>query len=117
MPFIQRLYPALTECNDGFVDRFLLCSPRPKLLLEEEVEEWCSKLHNHTLKSLTKPYSIISRWHRDVPRVYTFSESAKEQYRPFANEMTRLMNSQFDGDGHVRCNFSKDTRTLIRYSV
>ena len=37
LPFIQRLYPSLMEYNDGFVDRFLICSPRPKLLLEEEV--------------------------------------------------------------------------------
>ena len=39
LPFIQRLYPGLTECNDGFVDRFLLCSPHPKMPLDEEVEE------------------------------------------------------------------------------
>ena len=47
IPFIQRLYPGLTECNDGFVDCFLLCTPRPKLLLEEEMEEWCSKLEQY----------------------------------------------------------------------
>ena len=99
IPFIQRLYPGLTECNDGFVDRFLLCTPRPKLLLEEEVEEWCSKLEQYDLKSLAKPYSIISRWHRDVQRVYTFSPSAKEQYRLFSNEITRKTNSQFEGEG------------------
>ena len=113
IPFIQRLYPGLTECNNGFVDLFLLRSPRPKLLLEEV--EWCSKLEQYDLKSLAKPYSIISRWHHDVQRVYTFSPSAKEQYRLFSNEITRKMNSQFEGEGDISGNFSKDRRTVIRY--
>ena len=115
IPFIQYLYPGLTECYDGFVDRFLLCSPCPKLLLEEEVEEWCSKLEQYDLKSLAKPYSIISQWHHDVQRVYTFSPSAKEQYRLFSNEITKKMNSQFEGEGDISGNFSKDRRTVIRY--
>ena len=42
----------------------------------------------------------------------------KEQYRLFANEMTVLMNSQFEGDGgEVFGNYSKDKRTVIRYSI
>ena len=57
LPFIQQLYPSLRECNDGFVDRFLICSPRPKLLL---VEEWCVKLKSR-LTSLSKVYSLASR--------------------------------------------------------
>ena len=90
-PFI-RLYPALMESSDGFLDRFLICSPRPKLLLEE-VEEWCTKLSRQPLKSLSVVYQLITRWHRSsLPHVYTFSPQAKEQYRLFANEMTVLMN-------------------------
>ena len=97
LPFIQRLYPSLRECNDGFVDRFLICSPRPKLLLEEK---WCSKLSSQRIKSLSPVYSLVSRWHPNGQQhKYTFSDEAKEQYRLFANEMTILMNSQFDGDG------------------
>ncbi len=116
-PFIQRLYPALMESNDGFLDRFLICSPRPKLLLEEEVEEWCTKLSHQPLKSLSAVYQLITRWHRSsLPHVYTFSPQAKEQYRLFANEMTVLMNSQFEGSGgEVFGNYSKDKRTVIRY--
>lgn len=114
-PFIQRLYPSIMECNDGFVDRFLICSPRPKLLLEEEVEEWCSKLSTQPLKSLSPVYRLICEWHKGSEHVYTFSSQAKEQYRLFANEMTRLMNSQFEGDDtQVSGNFSKDKRTVIR---
>ena len=118
LPFIQRLYPSLRECNDGFLDRFLICSPRPKLLLEEEVEEWCDKLKLQQLTSLSRVYSLISRWHPSgVQRNYTFCDQAKEQYRLFANEMTMLMNSQFEGDGSgIVGNFSKDKRTVIRYS-
>ena len=115
LPFIQRLYPSLRECNDGFLDRFLICSPRPKLLLEEEVEEWCNKLSSQPLKSISKVYSLISRWHSNkLLRNYTFSSQAKEEHRLFANEMTRLMNSQFDGGSDVVGNYSKDKRTAIR---
>ena len=85
------------------------------MLLEEEVEEWCEKLKSR-LKSLTKVYCLISRWHPgEEQRNYTFSAHAKEEYRLFANEMTVLMNSQFKGDGSgVVGNFSKDKRTVIR---
>lgn len=115
LPFIQRLYPSLRECNDGFLDRFLICSPHPKLLLEEEVEHWCRKLSSQRLKSISKVYSLISRWHSSkLQRNYTFSRQAKEQYRLFSNEMTRLMNSQFDGNRDAVGNYSKDKRTVIR---
>lgn len=73
-PFIQ-LYPALMESNDGFLDRFLICSPRPKLLLEE-VEEWCTELFRQPLKSLLAIYQLITRWHHSsLPHIYTFSPS------------------------------------------
>ena len=61
LPFIQRLYPSLMEYNDGFVGRFLICSPRPKLLLEEV--EWCSQLSDQPLKSLSAVYRLIVRWY------------------------------------------------------
>ena len=80
LPFIQRLYPPVKECNDGFVDRFLICSPQPKLLLEEEVEEWCGKLSTQPLKSLSPVYSLIHKWH-NCKSQYTFSSQAKEHYR------------------------------------
>ena len=104
------------EFNDGFIDRFLICSPRPKLLLEEEVEEWCGKLKAQPLKSMSAVYKLICRWHRsESQHTYTISPQAKEHYRLFSNEMTRLMNSQFDGEGgEVFGNYSKDKRTAIR---
>lgn len=122
LPFIQRSYPSLAECNNGFVDRFLICSPRPKLLFEEEVEEWCRKLSNKKIESLTDFYKLISLWHStEDATTYSFSNSAKEQYRLFANEMTRLMNSQFEGSEEeaftVTGNYSKDKRTVVRYFV
>jgi hypothetical protein len=69
-------------------------------------------LHN----SLSKVYKLISSWHKStVSRNYTFSIQAKEQYRLFANEITRAMNSQFDGDeSSTAGNCSKDKRTAIR---
>lgn len=109
------MYPSLREFNDGFVDRFFICSPKPKLLLEEEVENWCVKLEAERLQSLSKVYKLIGHWHSTVQRTYTFSTQAKEQYRLFANEITRAMNSQFDGDeGSTEANCSKDKRTVIR---
>ena len=84
LPFIQRLYPSLRECNDGFLDRFLICSPRPKLLLEEKVEEWCEKLSSQRLKTISKVYSLIGCWHSSkVRRNYTFSRQAKDSTTSF----------------------------------
>lgn len=116
LPFIQKLYPSLKELRDGFLDRFLICSPRPKLLLEEEVEDWCTKLSQEHLQSLSKVYKLISCWHNTtLPRNYAYSSQAKEEYRLFANEITRVMNSQFIGEGgNTEDNCSKDKRTMIR---
>ena len=104
-PVIQLLYLALMESNDGFLDCFLICSPRPKLLSEEVMEEWCTKLSCQPLKSLSAVYQLITRHHNSLPHVYTFSPHAKEQYWLFANEMTVLMNSQFEGSREVFGNF------------
>lgn len=34
-PFIERIYPLLTESDDGFVDRLLVCFPKTHILMEE----------------------------------------------------------------------------------
>ena len=33
----------------------------------------------------------------------------------FSNEITRKMNCQFEGEGDISGNFSKEKRTIIRY--
>ena len=79
------------------------------------MEEWCEKLSSQRLKTISKVYSLIACWHSSkVRRNYTFSRQAKEQYHLFSNEITRLMNSQFDGDSDAVGNYSKDKRTVIR---
>ena len=39
LPFIERIYPQLTESDDGFVDWLLVCFPKTKILLEQ-VRNW-----------------------------------------------------------------------------
>ena len=34
-PFLERIYPLLTESDDGFVDRLLVCFPKEHILMEE----------------------------------------------------------------------------------
>ena len=40
-PFIERTYPQLMDCDDGFLDRLLFCFPKTQVLLEEV------RLHYH----------------------------------------------------------------------
>ena len=117
MPFIQKQFSHIYETNDGFADRILLCTPKPKLLLEEEVEEWAKKLDECTLKSLSPVMQLIERWHPDTEDiVYTFTGQGKKVYLDFANETVKLMNqkwenpTEYDSVGNV----SKDKRTMVR---
>ena len=34
-PFKERIYPQLTESDDGFIDRLLICTPKTRMLMEE----------------------------------------------------------------------------------
>lgn len=43
-PFIRHLYPMLSEVEDGFLNRFFFRSPQTRLLMEDEVDEWCIEL-------------------------------------------------------------------------
>ena len=110
---VQRHYPQLTEIDDEFVDRFAICSPKVRLLLEEEVEEWSTKLGDKNLKTLEEPYRVISKWHQSE-QPYTYSTEAKEQYRLFANEMAKLLNATLDANALAHTHVSKDKRTMIR---
>ena len=38
-PFFTRIYPQLTESDDGFVDRLLVCIPKTRVLREEVRQE------------------------------------------------------------------------------
>ena len=105
--------PLPTTIDDGFVDRFAICSPKVRLLLEEEVEEWSTKLGDENLKTLEEPYRVISKWHQSE-QTYTYSTEAKEQYRLFANEMAKLLNATLDANALAHTHVSKDKRTMIR---
>ena len=63
IPFVQRHYSTIYESGDGFADRILLCTPKPKLLKEDEVKEWISRLEAIGLMSLEPVYSLIDEWH------------------------------------------------------
>ena len=79
-PFVQRILSTLLESNDGFADSLLLCSPQPKLLLEKDVEEWCTEMCARPLESLCKPYQLISDAHQNLEEklYYEYSPAAKE---------------------------------------
>ena len=73
IPFVQRHYSIIYESDDGFADRILLCTPKQKLLKENEVEEWIVKLKAIGLTSLEPVCSLIHEWHSGNDEiVYTF---------------------------------------------
>ena len=115
-PFVQKIYPTLYSCHDGFVDRLLLCTPKPHLLQEAEVEEWAAKLQTSVLKTLGPVYEIIERWHFSE-QLYELSKEARAVYIEFADELTKAMNSKWDdteGPSSQIGNVSKDRRVMIR---
>lgn len=118
-PFVQRILPTLLESNDGFADRLLLCSPHPKLLLEREVEQWCEKMRMQHLQDLCKPYALIARAHSnlDSPKYYEYNAAAKEVCFSFSDEMTAIMNEQWESRKNTHGNVSKDKRTMIRLQL
>ena len=59
IPLVQKHYSNIYEANDGFADRILLCTPKPKLLKEDEVETWVTKLQSTGLTSLQEVYKLI----------------------------------------------------------
>jgi hypothetical protein len=78
IPFVQRHYSIIYESGDGFAYRILPCTPKPKLLKEDEVEEWIVRLEAIGLTSLEPIYSLIHEWHSgDDDIVYTFNDEAK----------------------------------------
>jgi len=92
------------------VDKFAICSPKVRLLLEEEVEEWNTKLGEENLKTLEEPYCIISKWHQSG-QTYTYSPEANHV---FANEVSNLLNASLDANALAPSHISKDKRTMIR---
>ena len=49
-PLLQ-LFMSLAKAKDGFLDRILICSIKPRLL--HEVETWCKKLDEYTTQDIT----------------------------------------------------------------
>lgn len=115
-PFIERIYPQLTESDDGFVDRLLWCIPKTKMLMEKEVDEWCEKLHTSPLPSLVKPFGLIADWHKDGGHEYVFSEKGMQVFTSFSDEITLIMNEQWESCMTNHGNMSKDRRNMIRLS-
>lgn len=115
IPFVQKQFSLIYECNDGFADRILLCTPKPKLLKEADVAIWASKLESAKLMSLDRPYKKIQDWHSDKT-VYTFDEEAMEVYTRFSDDIVDLMNSKWDNSAEYSNvgNISKDKRTMVR---
>ena len=96
----------------------MLCTPKPKLLKEDEVEEWITKLEAIGLTSLEPVYSLIYDWHSGVDDiVYTFDDEAKVVYKEFADKIVDLMNEKWEKPEEYGSigNASKDRRTLIRF--
>ena len=58
-PFLQ-LFKPLAKTKDGFLDRVLMCSIKPHLLHEEEVENWCEKLEGYVTRGFTGNYHDLS---------------------------------------------------------
>lgn len=116
LPFVQKQFTYIHESTDGFADRLLLCTPKPKLLKESESDVWVSTLEKSGLMSLEEPYSLIEEWHRSSSSVYSFDEEGMEVYKNFADEIVDLMNKKWEEP--LKCadigNVSKDKRTMIR---
>ena len=118
VPFVQKHYATIYESNDGFADRILLCTPKPQLLKEDEVDEWVSKLESTGLTSLAQPYSLIQQWHCTQDIVYTFNPEGQAVYKEFADKIVDLMNDKWNSS-ELQLNIgnvSKDKRTMIRYT-
>lgn len=115
IPFVQKQFSLIYESNDGFADRILLCTPKPKLLKEADVAEWVTKLEKTKLLSLKEPYEQIQRWHSEK-MVYTLDTGAMEVYTQFSDDIVDLMNSKWDNTAEYSNvgNVSKDKRTMVR---
>lgn len=116
LPFVQKQFALIHEFSDGFADRLLLCTPKPKLLKECELDVWVSNLEKSGLMSMKEPYSPIEEWHSGSASFYTFDAGGMEVYKQFADEIVELMNKKWDSP--LECadigNVSKDKRTMIR---
>ncbi|XP_028418679.1 uncharacterized protein LOC114544164 [Dendronephthya gigantea] len=113
-PFLQ-LFKPLAKTKDGFLDRILICSIKPRLLLEEEVEQWCEKLEEYTTQEFSGVYKTIFDKHENGVE-YCYSPEAKEKYTEYANNLSKNMNAQWDEESICTENFSKDKKNFIRIS-
>jgi len=90
--------------NEGF-----LCT-------QQEVDDWCTKLHTFAITSLIEPLKLIAKWHveNDGKHIYHYSDEGMQVYRSFANEMAQVMNEQWESGIMNQGNVSKDKQTMIR---
>ena len=86
------------------------------IFTQQEVDEWCTKLHTFPMTSLIEPFKLIAKWHceQDGKHVYAYSEEGMQVYRSFSNEMAQIMNEQWENGVMNKGNVSKDKRTMIR---
>ena len=51
-----QIFKSLAKTRDGFLDRMLMCSIKPHLLHEEEIETWCEKLEGYITQGFSGNY-------------------------------------------------------------
>ena len=107
----------MSQRKDGFVDRLLFAVPAPKLLLNQEVDEWSSKLKKFPIKDLTEVYREIWELHVNGPMscIYKLSDDARREYNLYSDEFIRQLNCQFNSStDEAEEVSSKDGRTVLR---
>lgn len=113
-------YLSLLSKDEGFADRFLLATPPPVALKEEEMD-YCEdvlKLMYHTV-DLSKMYHYIWKSHNEQsdPKVYFFSFKAKTLYNEYSNEIANQLNEQWKTRPALSGALSKDRRMVLRLAL
>ena len=112
-------YSTLLASQDGLVDRFIISSPKPKLLRQDSVDDAVVDLgmYAEKLQTLSEVYKIVhDASSNGVTLTFATDDGASTVYREYINELIDRMNAQFvSGDFSIDGNVSKDGRTLTRY--
>ncbi|XP_031563273.1 uncharacterized protein LOC116298843 [Actinia tenebrosa] len=113
-------YLSLLSKDEGLADRFLLATPPPVALKEEEMDhcEDVLKLMYHTV-DLSKMYQFIWKTHNEHSdsKVYFLSFKAKTLYNEYSNEIANKLNEQWKTRATLSGALSKDRRTVLRLAL
>lgn len=109
----------LMERNDGFPDRFLLETPKPISLHEEEIDEWeevLSTSYSHV--RLAETFEFIYKIHNSgEQKTYLMSKEALLSYRSFSNDISDRLNELWKNRSNQSARISKDKRTALRLAL